>query len=177
MINPCPARRYNSCDSDIDLAPGRASFQDMNTRCFETSSGPGLREARLADVVDLLPLTHNEAAIEQYRCRMLSGELFPPISVLPLFGRLVIADGHKRYQAARTVTQEPVPVELWTFRRLLADQWRQVRANARKNRRIVSTLFVRPSESLRLMRSTLLHWLRVARCLRLLFTAPRVPRR
>src|SRR5687767_12111550 len=66
-------------------------------RCFAEPSSGRARDVRLGDVVDLLPLTHNDHTIERYRARMAAGDLFPPIGVLPLFGRLVIADGHKRY--------------------------------------------------------------------------------
>ncbi len=141
-------------------------MDDQNARCFDTPRlGTRLRQVPLDAIVDLLPLTHSEDVIERYRARMIAGDLFPPIGVLPLFGRLVIADGHKRYQAARRVTSQPVTVEVWTYGRLLLDQWRQLRANSRKNARIVTSLFVQPSESLRLARSTFQHWMRVARCL------------
>ena len=147
-------------------------------RCFDAAlAALRVREVRLDQVTDLLPLSHGHNTIALYRARMLSGERFPPVSVLPLFGRLVITDGHKRYHAARPLVSEPVPVELWTLRRLLADQWRQVRANARKNGRIVAGLFVDPAESMRLMRTTALHWLRVVRCLGLLLVTPRARRR
>ena len=140
-----------------------------NARCFDaTSAGMRLREVRLDEVVDLLPLTHSVETIERYRARMLAGDLFPPISVLPLFGRLVITDGHKRFQAALPLEPGVVVVEVWSLGRLLLDQWRQLRSNGRKNARIVCSLFVRPSESWRLLRSTGQHWIRVARCLRLL---------
>jgi hypothetical protein len=150
-------------------------LNDPHVRCFAASHGDlRIREVRLEEIVDLLPLTHSEDTIERYRARMVAGDLFPPVSVLPLFGRLVIADGHKRYQAALRVSPARVPVEVWSVARFLADQGRQVRSNARKNGRIVRSLFVRPSESMRLVRSTLQHWARVARCLRLLLAAPRM---
>lgn len=151
---------------------------ETNARCFD-GSAPGLRvrHVRLHEITDLLPLTHSEATVASYRSRMIAGDLFPPVSVLPLLGRLVIADGHKRYQAALPLADGPVAVEVWTLGQLLSDQWRQARSNARKNRRIAASLFVRPAESLRLIRSTLQHWVRVARCLTLLFAAPGSRRR
>lgn len=125
-------------------------------------------DAALDDIVDLLPLTHNENAIEAYRQRMAAGDEFPPIAVLPLFGRMVITDGHKRYQAARRVPLHRIRIEVWTWRDLAGDQWRQVRANARKNGRIARALFTNPSEAVDLVRDTLVHWRRVGRCLALL---------
>ena len=153
-------------------------MSETKARCFD-GSRPGLclREVHLDEIVDLLPLTHGEGTIEGYRSAMLAGDRFPPIAVFPMFGRYVITDGHKRFQAARPIAASPVVIEVWSFRRLLQDQWRQVRGNARKNARIVTSLFVRPSESWRLLRTTLLHWVRVARCLLFLVAPARAQRR
>jgi hypothetical protein len=150
---------------------------ESQIRCFAADPGTRrVREVRLEEVIDLLPLTHNESAVERYREAMLAGTRFPPIGVLPLFGRLVITDGHKRFQAAKPIATGPVPVDVWTWRRLAADQWRQARANAGKNARIVRQLFVDPRESFHLARATALHWGRVARCL-LVLVAPRSVKR
>lgn len=136
--------------------------------CFDDSrAGLRLRWLRMPEIVDLLPLTHGDDTIESYRAAMSAGARFPPIAVFPLFGRYVIADGHKRYQAALRTGLDVAPVEVWTFRRVLADQWRQVRANGRKNVRIVRALFVDRAEAAYLLRTTILHWIRVARCVRL----------
>jgi hypothetical protein len=56
-------------------------------------------------------------------------------------------------------------VQVWTMRRWLRDQWRQARANAAKNRRIIRCLWSDPREASRLIGSTLAHWRRVASCL------------
>lgn len=120
------------------------------------------RELPAAEVVDLLELTHAAETIRAYRERMREGDLFPPVSVVRLFGRFLVADGHKRWAAFRGLGAERVVVEVWPVRAWLADQAGQARRNARKNGRIVARLFVDPRESLRLARGTARHWRRVA---------------
>jgi hypothetical protein len=123
------------------------------------------RELPVGEVVDLLELTHAAETIRAYRERMRAGDLFPPVSVVRLFGRWLVADGHRRWAAFRGLGPETVVVEVWPFRAWLADQAGQARRNARKNGRIVARLFVDPRESLRLARGTAEHWRRVARSL------------
>ena len=120
------------------------------------------RVLRLEDVVDLLELTHAPEVIHGYRERMNAGDLFPPVSVVRLFGRWLVADGHKRYVAWAGLGEEEILVEVWPLRRWMADQAGQAARNARKNGRIVVRLFADPRESLRLARATTGHWHRVA---------------
>jgi hypothetical protein len=100
--------------------------------------------------------------IHGYRERMRAGDLFPPVSVVRLLGRWLVADGHKRYVAWAGLGEEKILVEVWPLWRWLADQAGQAARNARKNGRIVTRLFVDPRESLHLARATTGHWHRVA---------------
>ena len=113
-------------------------------------------------IVDLLPLTHVPERVTAYRDRMQAGDRFPPISVIRLFGRFVIADGHKRYSAYCLLGEPMIVVEVWPLHRWLRDQGRQARHNARKNARIVATSVSDPGGAGRLLLTTLLHWRRVA---------------
>jgi hypothetical protein len=123
------------------------------------------RRLGVEEVVDLLELTHAPGVIHGYRERMREGDLFPPVSVVRLFGRWLVADGHKRYVAWAGLGEEEILVEVWPLRRWLADQAGQAVRNARKNGRIVARLFVDPRESLQLARTTAGHWRRVAHSL------------
>lgn len=123
------------------------------------------RVLRIEEVVDLLELTHAPDVIRGYRERMDAGDLFPPVSVVRLFGQWLVADGHKRYVAWAGLGRKEIVVEVWPLGRWLADQAGQAARNARKNGRIVARLFVDPGESLRLARSTAGHWRRVAHSL------------
>jgi len=119
----------------------------------------------VSSIVDLLPLTHAPGRVAEYRDAMLKGERFPPVAVVRLAGRWVLADGHKRLTAARGVAGAEIPVEVWSFRRWSADQRRQLRDNVGKNRRIAALAISSPREAARLLWSTLEHWIRVARSL------------
>jgi hypothetical protein len=125
-------------------------------------AGHPTRELPVTEVVDLLELTHAAERIREYRERMRAGDLFPPVSVVRLFGLWLVADGHKRYAAWRGLGAPRVVVEVWPFRVWLADQAGQAGRNARKNGRIVARLFVDPRESALLARATAGHWRRVA---------------
>ena len=89
--------------------------------------------------------------IAVYRAAMLAGERFPPISVLPFAGRYWIADGHKRWNAYRALGAREVWVELWTVRRFLRDQGRQVAGTGRRLGRALALLAVRPRDGLALL--------------------------
>ncbi len=115
-----------------------------------------------ADVVDLLPLSHAPERIDRYRQEMADGQRFPPISVIRMSGRYLVADGHKRLSAYRQLGHDHIVVEVWPLRRWLRDQGRQVRENARKNLRIAATSVSDPVEAWRLLLTTLRHWRRVA---------------
>ena len=115
-----------------------------------------------AAVVDLLPLSHVPERVAAYRDRMRAGDRFPPISVLRIFGRYVIADGHKRYSAYRLLGAPDIVVEVWPVSRWLRDQWRQATDHARKNARVLSVSVTDPPQAGRLLLTTVLHWRRVA---------------
>jgi hypothetical protein len=116
----------------------------------------------LHEVVDLLELTHAPDVVQRYRDRMAAGDLFPPVCVIRLLGRWLVADGHKRYVAWAGAGEKEIVVEVWPLRRWLVDQLRQAARASRRNGRIVARLFVDPNESYLLARATAAHWRRVA---------------
>ena len=116
----------------------------------------------LPAVHDLLTVTHAADRIARYRDAMARGDRFPPISVIRLFGRYLVADGHKRLAAFRSLGADAIVVEVWPFATWLTDQRRQAAANARKNGRILALSVTRPREAIRLASTTVLHWRRVA---------------
>jgi ParB-like nuclease domain len=147
--------------SRADAAEGRSL-----PSCFDTGGAEGpTRVAPVGEIVDLLSITHAPDRIEDYRIAMERGLLFPPIAVVRLFGRLVVADGHKRLTACKAIGLDRIPVELWGVRRFVRDQVRQVAENARKNGAILKNSVSNPREAARLLGSTLRHWRRVAVCL------------
>jgi hypothetical protein len=115
-----------------------------------------------AEVIDLLAVTHAQARVDEYRSRMAAGDRFPPVSVLRVAGRYLLADGHKRFAAYRGLGHTHIDVEVWPLWRWLQDQARQVRDNARKNARILVMTVRDPAEARRLALGTLRHWRRVA---------------
>jgi hypothetical protein len=54
------------------------------------------------------------------------------VAVLPVAGRFVITDGHKRFSAFRPLAGDAVVVEVWGLRRLAADLWQQSRVQQRR---------------------------------------------
>jgi glycosyltransferase involved in cell wall biosynthesis len=116
-------------------------------------------------VVDLLPFTHAPDRVALYSDRMRRGDRFPPISVIRVAGRYVVADGHKRFNAHRALGADRIIVEVWPLRRWLRDQREQAVRNARKNARILKMSVTDPPGAWRLLYSTLLHWRRVATAL------------
>lgn len=134
--------------------------------CFDpTRAELPVRRVPVARVVDPLSVPHAPDRVAAYRAAMLAGERFPPISVLPVAGRFWIADGHKRWSAYRALGAREVWVELWTLRRWLRDQGRQVAGTGRRLGRALALLVVRPREGLALLAAAPLHWWRVARSL------------
>lgn len=130
---------------------------------FDPTCAEGrIRRVRVRDVVDLLVVTHAPERIDQYRAAMLRGERFPPVSVIRVAGRFILADGHKRFNAYRSFGRSDILVEVWTLRRFLRDQWGQAVANARKNGAILACCRSDPSRAQRLLLTTWLHWKRVA---------------
>jgi hypothetical protein len=128
---------------------------------------PALAESRVArvlvdDVVDLLTISHAPERIAAYGERMAAGDRFPPIAVVRLLGRFVVADGHKRLAAYRALGRPDIVVQVWPMRRWARDQWQQAVANGRKNRTILAMSVRDPRSASRLLLTTVLHWKRVA---------------
>lgn len=119
------------------------------------------RRLPLADVVDLLELTHAPDVVAGYRERMAAGDLFPPVAVVRMAGRFLLADGHKRLAAYRGLDVTEIVVEVWPLRRWLRDQAGQASRNAGKNRRILVGLVRGDGTALDLARGTARHWKRV----------------
>jgi len=134
--------------------------------CFDAAAAEyPTRVVAIAAVTDLLSVPHAPEVVGRYREAMLAGERFPPVSVIRLGGRLLLADGHKRLRAYRTLGPETILVEVWTLARWLRDQRRQLRENARKNATILRRSFRDPAGAARLLGTTAAHWRRVARSL------------
>ena len=133
---------------------------------FDPTLAPGrVRRVPCASVIDLLRITHAPETIARYRKSMEQGHRFPPVSVLQVAGRLLLADGHKRLWACRSLGVEEISVEVWTLTRWLRDQGRQLANNARKNRRILVLSLSNPREAAWTAFGTLQHWMRVVRSL------------
>jgi ABC-type multidrug transport system fused ATPase/permease subunit len=134
--------------------------------CFEPSGAQfPTRLVRAARVVDLFTTTHAPERIESYRQAMAAGERFPPVSVIRVGRRFVIADGHKRFTACRALGADQIPVELWPLRKLLADQLRQFRRTARRIATVIARAARHPEgrkEARRLYWDTVGHWQRIA---------------
>jgi hypothetical protein len=134
---------------------------------------PGLatvptRLVPLRKVVDLLVVSNAPDRVAVYRAAMLAGDHFPPIAVLPLLGRFLVTDGHKRLAAYRELGQAEIVVEVWTVGRLLRDLWQQSRV---QQRRVWSVLRRLPRENAArreaaaMARQEAAHWRRIARSL------------
>jgi hypothetical protein len=133
---------------------------------FVRASGSGETcEVAIETLTDLLTVSHAPERIAAYAEAMQAGARFPPLAVVRLAGRLVVADGHKRLAAARRCGARIVLVVFWPWRRWAADQRRQAAGNLRKNGRILRYVFTDPREAVRLARTTTDHWWRVARSL------------
>lgn len=134
--------------------------------CFDPDAARlPTRVVPTSSVVDLLDETHAREVVAAFRAAMLAGDRFPPVAVLPLGGRLLLADGHKRLSAYRSLSRDSITVEVWTIRRWLVDQAGQLARNARKNATIARRVFHRPREAAHLAGTTLAHWRRVVRSL------------
>jgi hypothetical protein len=130
------------------------------------SFDPALAEFRVATlplerVIDPLAITHAPDRVARYRDCMAAGERFPPIAVVRVLGVYLVADGHKRLAAYRSLGSTDILVEVWPMRRWASDQRRQALANLRKNRMIVFLAVREPIAAFRLLLSTILHWKRV----------------
>jgi hypothetical protein len=131
------------------------------------SFDPALAEFSVATlplerVIDPLAISHAPEHVARYRDAMAAGDRFPPISVIRVFGRYLVADGHKRLAAYRSFGPADILVEVWPIGRWFRDQKRQAATNLRKNRTIVQLAMREPRAAFRLLLSTVLHWKRVA---------------
>jgi hypothetical protein len=123
------------------------------------------RRVSIEQVVDLLPVSHAPERIAAYRHAMERGEQFPPISVVRVAGRLLIADGHKRFSAYRSLPVTEIVVEVWTARRWWRDQWGQFVRKTRQQWTLVWRSAVdrrARAQATRLFWDTLGHWRRMA---------------
>ena len=148
-------------------------------RPFDTSFTPlETRAVPIHRIVDILHVTHAPDRIDEYRRAMLSGNRFPPISVIRMGRSFVITDGHKRFAACRAIGITTLDVELWTAGKLVADQIAQARRYSRLWWRTLSGLH-RGRRARRqawaLVKSTLFHWWRVAVSLWGVVVNPRHP--
>lgn len=132
--------------------------------CFDTNlAGFPIRRVAVSQIRDLLAATHATEHIERYGQAMRRGERFPPISVLALGHRYVIADGHKRFSAYRALGfNHEILVEVWTLRRLLCDLSRQASRSFARKKLLASMILGDTKESARLLGSTYRHWRRIA---------------
>ncbi len=89
------------------------------------------RRISVCQLVDLLNVTHAPGRIESYRQAMRAGDRFPPISVVRLGRRYVVADGHKRLVAVKALGEEHIDVEVWSPWRLTRDLAGQSARHAR----------------------------------------------
>jgi hypothetical protein len=142
------------------------------------SFDPALAEFRVATlplerVIDPLALTHAPDRVAHYRDCMAAGERFPPIAVVRVLGLYLVADGHKRLAAYRSLGFTDILVEVWPLGRWARDQRRQAVANLRKNRTIARLAMREPQTAFRLLLSTILHWKRVGASLAFLITGRR----
>jgi hypothetical protein len=164
-------RRERAVRDPLDMDDGaRTQPEPAENRaeCFDgslASASSSLLVLDIDEVVDLLHVSHAPERIAEYEAAMLAGTRFPPVSVVRLLGRFYLADGHKRFSAYRALGGERIPVELWTVRRWLGDQARQLGAKTRSQ---LSILLRSPfdagarSRARRLFWDSLGHWRRIA---------------
>jgi len=138
--------------------------------CFDPARAEyPTRVLPLDRVIDPLPVSHAPERIEQYRTAMARGERFPPIAVVRVGGRFLVADGHKRFSAYKGLTRDRIVVQVWTIRRWLRDQWTQLTRKTRQQVTLLRRSRTDPRarrEAVRLALDTLEHWRRVLRSLR-----------
>lgn len=137
----------------------------LEQRCFDPARATSLtRIVPLAQVVDLLQVTHAPDRVAEYRNAMKEGKQFPPIAVIPLAGRFIITDGHKRFAAYKTLQVGQIVVEIWTTRRCLRDLARQGLRQAHRGWCILSRTHLDAgarAETLKYLRSQVTHWKRI----------------
>ncbi len=132
---------------------------------FDSSPAPArTRIVPIEAVVDpFASQPHNPAQVEAYRQAMLNGAQFPPIAVVRVGSRYLVADGHKRLTAFRSFGPSEIRVETWRWRDWVRDQHRQARNQMHKHRQALRSSLTDPGALLQLWRSIMRHWLRIAR--------------
>jgi subfamily B ATP-binding cassette protein MsbA len=134
--------------------------------CFDPARAElRTRTVAAGQILDLFTATHAPERIESYRQAMAVGELFPPIAVIQVGPRFVIADGHKRFRACLALGLREITVELWPISRLLADQHRQFRNKTRQIASVITRAARHPEgrkDAHRLYWDTVGHWKRIA---------------
>ena len=142
--------------------PDGASTWD---ECFDPALAAfPTRRVPIDAVVDLLHVSHAPDQIAAYRRAMERGERFPPISVVRVAGRLLVADGHKRFSAYRSLAVTDIVVEVWTVRRWLRDQCGQLLRKSRQQWTLLArSMYDRGAraQAARLFWDTIGHWRRV----------------
>ena len=121
---------------------------------------------RVDELIDLLHVTHAPDRIEEFKRAIGDGARLPPIAAIRLGGRWFIADGHKRFSAYKLLNYEEVEVEVWTGRRWLHDQWRQLRHKTGQQVSIIARAPFDPAarkQARRLWWDTVGHWQRIIR--------------
>ncbi|RPJ62096.1 MAG: hypothetical protein EHM23_04515 [Acidobacteria bacterium] len=141
----------------------------MSQSCFDLrlASSP-TRHIPVRRVVDLLVVTHAPHRVAQYRQAMLSGDRFPPVSVLPVFGWFLLTDGHKRFTAYKSLQTAQIPVEIWTIPQSVAHLGRQTSKEVTEACRLVSELGRDPQAGTQLKKflwSRVVHYRRLGRSL------------
>jgi hypothetical protein len=134
--------------------------------------GPTLR-LFVAEIIDLLQVTHAEDRIAEYAAAMRHGYLFPPIGVFRLGRRWLLTDGHKRLAAYRQLDQPEILVECWSLEILFADLCRQSHKSHQRLLAALANLPSNPRPILELLGHTLAHWWRIVRSLAGLMTGAR----
>jgi len=141
----------------------------MRSECFDANQASSpTRLVPVSRVVDLLSVTHVPSRVELYRSAMLQGDRFPPICALPLFGRFLLTDGHKRFTAYKSLGEEAILVQIWTLRRSVTHLGAQTLREAREGCRIISQLGRDPQAPVQLkkfLRSRVVHYRRLGRSL------------
>src|SRR2546422_10603444 len=110
----------------------------LEESCFDPAQAKSrTRLVPLDKIMDLLQVTHAPELVAEYRKAMEDGNRFPPIAVVALGKRLIIADGHKRFAAYKTLPVRRILVEVWTMRTCLQDLARQSLRQAGRGWRIL----------------------------------------
>lgn len=148
------------------MSSPRTAIADSSPRDpFDTEGVRGpVRRVPVGWVVDLLHVSHAPDRVASYAADMRAGRRFPPISVVRLGRRFVIANGHKRFTACRSLGVDTIPVEIWGVARLAADLAGQTRRHLAQAGRALTGPFRGPEgrrETRQFVGATVGHWRRV----------------